>query len=403
LVLFAPLFLTFQYARAATTEEIQSQINSIQQKINELEKQSSVYKGVINQKQQEEKTLNNQIAIFNAHISRLEADIVITRNQIQQAELEIEDLAMEIDIKEREIIKQKGNLVETIKSINEFDQEGLLIVLLKTNNISEAFNQIEYVDVLQGTIKDRLQEIKDLKSQMEEKKIKTQQHKDQQIVLKDGLENKQDALDSEKSNKAQVLKTTKGEESKYQALQNEVLKQRNQLAQQIKDLEDQIYREQKYIVHLTAPIPPAGKIYSWPEEGFVITQGYGMTSYAMAGGYAGSPHNGVDISAGIGSEIKSIGDGTVVAKGYNAFWGNWVAIQHTNGLISAYGHMIKSSNVVVGTDIKTGTIIGYEGRTGKVTGAHLHFSLYNDFFTYEKNDQLYFPAFQGNINPMNYL
>jgi murein DD-endopeptidase MepM/ murein hydrolase activator NlpD len=109
------------------------------------------------------------------------------------------------------------------------------------------------------------------------------------------------------------------------------------------------------------------------------------------------------MSAGYGTPIKAIGDGKIVANGTNSGWGNWVAIQHTNNMVSVYGHMSSLSFLKVGTQVTTGTVIGYEGNTGNATGSHLHLSLYREFFTYLKGNDLYFNYFEGSLNPADYL
>lgn len=388
---------------AGPVEDIEAQINARQKEIEKLEAQAKVFQGSISAKQKEAKNLKNQIAIFEAQIAKLEADISITKSRITEAELQIESLGLQINQKEADILKQRQNITATINAVYEYDQEDILSLMLKTNNVSEILSQAQYVESLQGDLQNKLEEIKNLKAALEMQKSQVETFRQGQETLKDSLGVKQDALGGEKGSKEVLLKKTKGEESKYQALQNEALRQRNLLAEQIKELEAQIYKEQNFLMHLTAAIPSAGPIFSWPETNYVITQGYGMTSYAKLGAYAGSPHNGVDASSGLGSEIRAIGDGKVVAKGYNAFWGNWVAIQHTNGLVSAYGHMAKPAIVAASTIVTKNTIIGYEGRTGNATGPHVHLSIYNDFFTYQKNGQLYFNQFQGSLNPLNYL
>ncbi len=60
----------------------------------------------------------------------------------------------------------------------------------------------------------------------------------------------------------------------------------------------------------------------------------------------------------------------------------------------------------VGTEVKAGDVIGYEGATGNASGSHLHLSIYKDFFTYisdKKSGQLYFNYFEGTVNPLDYL
>ena len=103
----------------------------------------------------------------------------------------------------------------------------------------------------------------------------------------------------------------------------------------------------------------------------------------------------------------AVADGQISANGKDEGWGNWGAIQHPNqyNLVSIYGHMSALSFLQVGTPVYAGQVIGYEGKTGNVTGSHLHLSVYKDFFTYvnEKKDQLYFNYFEGSVNPLDYL
>lgn len=103
-------------------------------------------------------------------------------------------------------------------------------------------------------------------------------------------------------------------------------------------------------------------------------------------GYRKSPikgasvcHSGIDIAVPVGTSVKAIADGKVVAarngmRGY----GTGVFIDHglINGkhVVSEYGHL-SSYNVKVGDSIKKGQIIAKSGNTGVSTGPHLHLTI----------------------------
>lgn len=83
-------------------------------------------------------------------------------------------------------------------------------------------------------------------------------------------------------------------------------------------------------------------------------------------------HRGVDYVAAIGTPIKAAGSGHVIEAGYNQFNGNYVFIKHNNTYTTKYLHLTKR-NVSKGASVKQGQIIGTLGKTGRVTGAHLHY------------------------------
>lgn len=176
----------------------------------------------------------------------------------------------------------------------------------------------------------------------------------------------------------------------------------------MKKLEAEALQSGAFIIHVTAPNVPAKGSWNirWPEDGFRITQGYGMTAYARTGAYGGSGHNGVDMAHGRGTAVHSIDTGKILASGYSDGWGNWVAIIHDNGMVSLYGHFMQPSGLANGTPVNKNSIVGYEGSTGNSTGSHLHLSIYRDFFTYlnaKHSNQVYFNYFEGTVNPLNYL
>lgn len=87
-------------------------------------------------------------------------------------------------------------------------------------------------------------------------------------------------------------------------------------------------------------------------------------------------HKGVDFAAPTGTNIRAAAAGTVVIarNGYNGGFGNYVVIQHPNGVKTLYGHMSKIGTTA-GAKVDQGEIIGYVGNTGRSTGPHTHFEV----------------------------
>ena len=85
-------------------------------------------------------------------------------------------------------------------------------------------------------------------------------------------------------------------------------------------------------------------------------------------------HRGVDYGSPYGSPIYATADGKVALAGTNGGYGNTVILQHGRKFSTLYAHMSKiAEKSVVGKRVKQGDVIGYVGKTGRVTGTHLHY------------------------------
>jgi murein DD-endopeptidase MepM/ murein hydrolase activator NlpD len=87
-----------------------------------------------------------------------------------------------------------------------------------------------------------------------------------------------------------------------------------------------------------------------------------------------SYHSGTDFRAKVGTPIKSANDGVVVLASDRFYAGGSIIIDHGHGIYSCYYHMSRF-DVKEGQKVDKGQIIGLSGKSGRVTGPHLHFSL----------------------------
>ena len=121
-----------------------------------------------------------------------------------------------------------------------------------------------------------------------------------------------------------------------------------------------------------------------PVEGGTISSGFGSrSSFATSNGKSSSTnHKAIDIAAPAGTAVKAAMGGkiTLVYKGDYGGYGNTVEIDHGNGIISKYHHMLDGSleGLSVGQEVKAGQQIGKVGSTGNSTGPHLDFQVQKD-------------------------
>ncbi len=106
------------------------------------------------------------------------------------------------------------------------------------------------------------------------------------------------------------------------------------------------------------------------------------------GSRGGGWHNGVDFAASRGTPIYASRSGTVTkARSMTTSYGNHVVINHGDGFSSLYAHM-DYFVVSAGEHVSQGQLIGYVGSTGNSTGPHLHFTIMLN---------------GSDVNPMKYL
>lgn len=109
----------------------------------------------------------------------------------------------------------------------------------------------------------------------------------------------------------------------------------------------------------------------WPCRGSLTSQ-FGVRKNPTARG--AQFHHGIDIASRRGTPIMAVAAGRVRTATYNGGYGRYVEIDHGYGITTRYAHMNRLL-VRAGDYVEEGTLVGTMGRTGRVTGTHLHFEV----------------------------
>src|SRR4029079_3319949 len=149
-----------------------------------------------------------------------------------------------------------------------------------------------------------------------------------------------------------------------QSDRSDVLAEIDDLEAQSAALAAQIRAAQEQDSSSVAPVSGSGQL-SWPVSG-PVTSGFGVRWGRM--------HEGIDIAVGEGTPVRAAAAGTVIYAGWMSGYGNLVAVDHGNGLSTAYAHN-SSLAVSVGQSVAAGEIVSYSGNTGNSTGPHVHFEV----------------------------
>ncbi len=132
-------------------------------------------------------------------------------------------------------------------------------------------------------------------------------------------------------------------------------------------------QQQHWIQHLTwlEGLPIGLPI----EEDFRLTSGFGLRNDPFTGHLA--MHEGIDFSAEVGTPVVASAKGQVVRSEWDATYGNVIEIKHAENFLTRYAHLNKRL-VSNNTAVQNGTPIGQVGNTGRSTGPHLHYEIFQN-------------------------
>ena len=129
-------------------------------------------------------------------------------------------------------------------------------------------------------------------------------------------------------------------------------------------------RSVRVMATVSKPLPVTMRL-AQPVPG-VRSSSFGLRRFFN--GEARNPHGGMDIAAPVGTPVKAAAPGVVIDTGDYFFNGNTVWLDHGGGMLTMYCHLDRI-RARVGQRLKTGDVLGTVGKTGRVTGPHLHWSV----------------------------
>lgn len=385
------IFFIIQTASASVLDDLKKSIDEKNAEIQKLEEDAQKYRAELSTKQQMGKSLKQELNRIQTNIKKLQSDIAVTQQKVKRAELQITELSYQISDKEQSIKKIKNGLSSLVALFYETERNNTIELFLRQPTFSRFFQILNGNASIEKKFLSTLTDLHVLRVELEGQKNAEAVKRDESTDLRNLLKQRQQALVTQKTEQSQVLTITQQQEKLYQQLLAEQDKKRQQLDQEIRDIEgqirvtiDQLLLPQRGNGVLDWPLPSVSKQSCFTSLITVkncITQFFGYTSFAAAGGYNGSGHNGVDFRADIGTPVFAADAGTIEATGdtdigcRGASYGKWILIRHNNNLSTLYAHL-SQVNVSSGEQVSRGYRIALSGKTGYATGPHLHFGLF---------------------------
>jgi len=367
------LFIPFVFLHAQSVADLKNKISQKDNDIAQLEKEIDAYQIELNNLEKQKSSLNKSLQELDLTKKKLNTDIAVTQKKIDKTNLTIQDLSSNIGTKEEIIINHVDSIELGIKQINESEQNSVLEILISQGDFTTIWNDIDNLMSVREKIRGDIVKVKEAKTELEDTRTETINAKNELVRLKSQLSDQQKIVVQNANEKNKLLKQTKNSEASYQELLKIQIAKKEVFEKELRDYEAQL----KFILD-PSKLPPGG-ILSWPLDKIFVTQEFGAKTGPHRTYISG--HSGTDFRARSPLPVKAMADGVVKGTGdtdvscSGVSFGKWIFIEYDNGLSSTYGHL-SLIKVQEGQKVRKGEIVGYSGGTGRVTGPHLHVSLY---------------------------
>ncbi len=315
--------------------------------------------------------LEDKRALLGNLTSELETVSVIKEESATQLETnlnEIEQINRDKDIYRIRAEYLRDNIDETSKKLEMIEVRNQNIIQAALLTLTNGYLKMELVDILSAVTSSEeefavFQEV-DLKPEDKE-------------AIKVGLLEKNEKFEADLILVEELIKN--GEARSAELLKvnaelsltiNEVETEAATLSVQKSKVEEEIKIEEEKQRQIELERKRA-TTFIMPTSGR-ISSGYGNRLHPITKKYAF--HSGIDIANSKGTSILASRNGKVTFAGYKGSYGNFIIVNHGNGIETAYAHL-SSINVKVGQNVTQGDVIGKMGTTGSSTGSHLHFEI----------------------------
>ena len=307
---------------------------------------------------------------------------------------EMEDVEKKISAKETEISKKEDELVQAkvdenaqytsmkkrIKYMYENGNTHFIEILCDSKSIGEFLNNAEYINTISTYDRNMLVEFQDVVKEVEKQEEALQAEYKELNTMQEDIVQKQKSLTALINEKSAEIASLDSELTKT----NSKIKKLEEAAAAAQRKQQEAAAAAAASSGSASSSGSSGGGSTYIPSNSVVVSGSGQFTNPCPGatisstfGYRdfdGAFHKGLDLAAGEGTPTYAAAAGTVIIAGWSSSAGNWVVIDHGNGLVTKYMHH-SALAVSAGQTVAKGQQIGYVGNTGNSFGAHLHFQV----------------------------
>jgi len=351
----------FLYVRADNVSTLKEKLERAESDKKEAKNKLDSIKSDKSDMEAQKATIDKELANVENQVYAIDQDIAATETKIAEKEAELE-------VAEQKLTEYSDTYKTRLRIMYENNDTSYLSVIFGAKDFSDLLYRIELVNQvveydrgILKTLDDARQTIEDAKNEIEEEK--------EVLLLNRKIQNEKKAeLESVRATKQAILDKLMADEEKYKAILDAADREEESVRREIQALTSQSSSN----TTSSAAVYSGGAL-AWPAPSTTyITSPYGWRFHPIQ--KRNKLHTGVDIGAGYGASVVAAEGGTVLRAGWNGGYGQYIVIDHGNGLSTLYAH---NSTLLVsaGQVVTRGQKIALVGSTGNSTGPHLHFEV----------------------------
>jgi len=365
------LFLTFfslLLVKVPTTignmqdlEAIHSQIQDTKAELSQKKKKEKSVLNSLTKAQRELQRIENDLEYINARIKTSERHITEMEAELRQIEHEREAL-------EDRILHRQEKLDQRLIAAYKYGLGSYFEPLVSANSFGDFISKFEALSYFLRNDLSLLGEVEKSKKQLITKE-------EEYILKRENLQARRDKYaglkkqaDRNQKQKVVLISRAKKELNTVQNDRKKLETALDELEQTSKKLEEEIRKKQR-----SGEVLGTGKMV-WPVKA-QISSNFGWRMHPIL--KEKRFHSGIDLAVVTGTAVAAADSGRVLVSSWNGGYGYFIAIDHGNGISTAYGHnsrlLVKEGEIVI-----KGQTISLSGSTGLSTGPHLHFEVRKD-------------------------
>ncbi|HIZ10631.1 MAG TPA: peptidoglycan DD-metalloendopeptidase family protein [Candidatus Eubacterium faecavium] len=367
-------------------DKIESEIADSKKKINSLKSQKADKEEYASALMEQVELLQDKLDNLEDSRDSLQSEINAVEKQIAQTQTDIDKAQKEIEAKEKEFEGVYEEYCQRLRAMYISGNVSVLEVLLESGDISSILTRAEMVKSVSeqdsatlDELMTKMQEIQKQRQELSDKKLQLNEDKETLNTRKKEL---QASIDEYNSSKAELDDQIEECNAAIRSIESTEA----EIQETIEDNEAELAAINEALSSSTNR--PGSDDYNPGTGQLAYPTSYRKISAGYPNYSSGAYHGGVDWPCPTGTAVHASDSGVVViAKRLTYSYGQYILIDHGNGLSTLYAH---NSSLVVekGDKVSKGQIIAYSGETGNATGPHVHFEV----------------RLNGTrVNPMNYL